>query len=159
VALRRLNLQGNELLAEIGCGTGLNMKALAHGAGKVIALDHNSAMLKRAPRKFDNVSYVLGTPSVLADDSVDVVLLSLVLNIADDWHAVLEDCKRIVKPGGRIVIADVQPLRGVFRCCNFFVVPIANWSGAGDIRRNIWSECSELECFGGGYFAVGTINC
>lgn len=158
-ALHALDLRANDVVIEIGCGTGLNVKGLARAASEVIALDCNEQMQRSAPQGLSNVNYVLGEPSAVADDSADKVLLCLVLNVADDWRNILAEAKRIVRPGGRIVIADARPLRGWWRWCNLLVVPIANWSGAADIRRDIWAECDEVRRFGGGYFSVGVICC
>tara|TARA_B110000467_G_scaffold162201_2_gene184864 strand:+ start:339 stop:812 length:474 start_codon:yes stop_codon:yes gene_type:complete len=149
-----LQLSGNECVVEIGCGTGLNIAALSKKSRQVIAVDCTAEMLSRAPQCFDNVEYVLGDSRSIVNDSADTVLLCLVLNVTDDWRGVLADAKRIVKTGGRIVIADVRPSSGRLKFLNGLAIPIADWSGAGNHRRNIWEECEGVTLLHRGFFCV-----
>ncbi|MGY8759399.1 MAG: class I SAM-dependent methyltransferase [Planctomycetota bacterium] len=153
-AVDALQLSGSECVVEIGCGTGLNIAALSKNSRQVIAVDCTAKMLDRAPQCFDNVEYVLGDSRAIASDSADAVLLCQVLNVTDDWRSVLDDAKRIVKAGGRIVIADVRPASGWLRFINGLAIPIADWSGAGNHRRNIWQECEGVTLLHRGFFCV-----
>jgi ubiquinone/menaquinone biosynthesis C-methylase UbiE len=154
VAVDALQLSGNECVVEIGCGTGLNIAALSRKSRQVIAVDHTAEMCDRAPRYFDNVEYVLGDSRSIASDSADAVLLCLVLNVTEDWRSVLADAKRIVKTGGRIVIADVRPASGWLKSINWLAMPIADWSGAGNHRRDIWEEHDGVTLLSRGFFCV-----
>lgn len=153
-AVDALQLNANECVVEIGCGTGLNIAALSKKSRQVIAVDCTADMLDRAPQCFDNVEYLLGDSRAIASDSVDAALLCLVLNVTDDWRGVLADAKRIVKTGGRIVIADVRPASGRLKFINWLAIPIADWSGAGNHRRDIWEECDGVTVLDRGFFCV-----
>jgi ubiquinone/menaquinone biosynthesis C-methylase UbiE len=149
-----LQLSANECVVEIGCGTGLNIAALSKKSRQVIAVDYTAEMLDRAPQCFDNVEYVLGDSQAIASDSADAVLLCQVLNVTDDWRGVLDDAKRIVKTGGRIVIADVRPASGWLKLLNWLAMPIADWSGAGNHRRDIWEAHDGITLLHRGFFCV-----
>ncbi|MAU92676.1 MAG: hypothetical protein CMJ93_00480 [Planctomycetes bacterium] len=154
VAVDALQLSGNECVVEIGCGTGLNIAALSKKSRQVIAVDRTVEMLSRAPQCFDNTEYVLGDSRAIASDSADAVLLCLVLSVTDDWRGVLADAKRIVRTGGRIVIADVRPAGGRLKFINRLAIPLADWSGAGNHRRAIWEECEGVTLLHRGFFCV-----
>ena len=153
-AVDALQLRGSECVVEIGCGTGLNIAALSEKSRQVIAVDRTAEMLSRAPQCFDNVQYMLGESQAIISDSADAVLLCLVLNVTDDWRGVLADAKRIVKTGGRIVIADVRPVSGRLKFINRLAISLADWSGAGNHRRAIWEEYEGVTLLHRGFFCV-----
>ena len=114
-AMGRLN--PGETAVDIGCGAGFDtlQAAMQVGpTGKVIAVDMTDAMLNRtregaAAMGLANVEaregYMEELP--LADGSADVVISNGVINLAPDKVAAMEEIRRVLKPGGRIQIADI----------------------------------------------------
>ena len=116
-----LDLQRGERVLEIGCGTGeaLAMLASAVGqAGCVAALDLSGGMLRvakdklaaRAPSKIGLLQGD-GLRLPFCADSFDAVFLSFTLELfpIEEIPALLGECKRALKPGGRIgIVALLQ---------------------------------------------------
>jgi ubiquinone/menaquinone biosynthesis C-methylase UbiE len=64
---------------------------------------------KQPPSSLRLIEHDLARPLPLATGEFDVVLCSLVLEHLDDLPAMFSEFRRIVRPGGRVVIADFHP--------------------------------------------------
>jgi ubiquinone/menaquinone biosynthesis C-methylase UbiE len=116
-------LQPGEVVVDLGSGAGFDAILAAQQvgpAGRVIGVDMTPAMLAKARDNavqlgLDNVefreAYIEALP--LEDASVDVIISNGVLNLAPDKRAVLAEAFRILKPGGRLQIADIIVRREV----------------------------------------------
>jgi ArsR family transcriptional regulator len=101
-------------IGDLGCGTGQVASALAPFVARVIAVDRSAEMLQAARRRLRDLSTVevrRGELEALpiADDELDAATLLLVLHHLPDPAAVLAEAHRALKPGGRLVIADMLP--------------------------------------------------
>jgi ArsR family transcriptional regulator len=101
-------------IGDLGCGTGQLAATLAPFVGKVIGVDESAAMLRSArqrTRELANVELRSGTLEAppLAAGELDAALLLLVLHHAPDPGRVLEATHRALRPGGRVVLLDMQP--------------------------------------------------
>jgi ArsR family transcriptional regulator len=101
-------------VVEIGLGTGGLLPALAEKAGRVIGVDHSPAMLEEARRRISaegiaGIELRLGEMSFLPlpDEGAGCVLLNMVLHHAADPPAVLAEVRRVLTPGGVLVLADM----------------------------------------------------
>jgi arsenite methyltransferase len=106
-----------EHVVDVGSGGGLDAMVAARAVGDdgtVIGVDMTPAMLRRARRNaavtgIHNIEFREGFAEQLPVDDgwADVVISNGVLNLVPDKVAAYEEIMRVLKPGGRIQIADV----------------------------------------------------
>ena len=119
--LALLAARSGEVVLEIGCGTGNSVRALAKAAettGKIYAVDIAEKMLAVTRRKIEKaglgnrVELVRGEGEDLpfADGLADAVFMSFILELFDtpDIPVVLKECRRILKPEGRICVVGLS---------------------------------------------------
>ena len=104
-------------VVDIGCGAGtdLLLAAMHVGAqGRAIGVDMTEAMRNRARQGaagcgLAHVDVREGEATALPVDSetVDVVISNGVLNLVADKRAAISEIRRILKPGGRLQLADI----------------------------------------------------
>jgi arsenite methyltransferase len=102
---------------DLGCGAGTDILIAAQMTGpdgRVIGVDMTSAMLDRARASASEIglanvelheSLIESLP--LDDASVDIVISNGVIDLVPDKEAVFDEIDRVLRPGGRLQIADV----------------------------------------------------
>lgn len=115
--VRHAALQHGETVLDLGCGAGIDtlLAAQAVGrSGRAIGLDMTPEMVERARRnaatsRLANVEIREGLIEEipLPDASVDVVVSNGVLNLSARKSRVLAETIRVLRPGGRVSIADL----------------------------------------------------
>lgn len=114
-------LDGTETVGDLGCGTGQLARLLAPFAGRVVGVDRSAEMLDLARERLAgtaNVELRQGELEALPmkDGSLDVAVLSLVLHYVADPPRVCAEARRVLRPGGRLLILDMQQhQRAAFR--------------------------------------------
>lgn len=113
---------------DVGCGTGTFGIALAEKRAdtQVIGVDGDPEILAIAHGKTgsDRMDWREGLAQELplADESADVVTMSLVLHhlLPEDKSKALAEARRVLKPGGRLHVADWGPPRDPVISALFF---------------------------------------
>jgi len=102
------------VIADLGAGEGAFAQLLARRAARVIAVDNSEKMVEYGSalareHGLGNLEYRLGDLEQLPieDASVDAAFLSQALHHAQHPGRAVAEARRILKPGGRIVILDV----------------------------------------------------
>ena len=110
-------IEPGQVVVDLGCGAGTDLLIAAQMVGpegRAIGVDMTSSMLERARESaremgLENVelhqSLIESLP--LPDESVDVVISNGVIDLVPDKEAVFSELDRVLRPGGRLQIADV----------------------------------------------------
>jgi len=102
------------VVGDLGCGTGLLTETVAPFVKQVIAVDGSAEMLNAARQRVadaSNVDVRQGELEALpvAAGELDAAMLSLVLHYSPDPGRALAEVARVLRPGGRVLVVDMQP--------------------------------------------------
>jgi SAM-dependent methyltransferase len=115
--LARARLSASDRLLDVGAGTGLLAEAAAPRVASVVAIDSSLAMCGRLEKKLarqrvTNVRVLTNnaTNLQLDDDAIDVVVSNYCLHHLrdEDKLRALAEIGRVLRPGGRLVVADMM---------------------------------------------------
>ncbi|NOY69171.1 MAG: methyltransferase domain-containing protein [Deltaproteobacteria bacterium] len=111
----------DESVLDIGCGAGVDTifaGLMAGPAGKAVGIDLTAEMLRRAEANLaltdlKNITFkrASGEKLPFEDSRFDVVISNGAINLIPDKDAAVKEAMRVLKPNGRLMIAD-QILKG-----------------------------------------------
>jgi phosphatidylethanolamine/phosphatidyl-N-methylethanolamine N-methyltransferase len=111
-AVSQLTLTPNDTILEVGIGTGLNLP-LYPPLTRLTGIDLSSEMLDKAVERVQNLAMPNVTLKVMdatsldfADNEFDKALATYTISAVPDPVAVLREMRRVVKPGGMLVILN-----------------------------------------------------
>lgn len=116
-----LQIKSGDHVLDLGCGTGRLVEYVVGIVGKtgnVVGIDpseHRIAIAAKKVKKFSNVKLIIGSNNDLkgfSDNSLDIVYINSVFHHIEGKEgkeATLLNILRLLKPGGRLGIADPDP--------------------------------------------------
>lgn len=156
-ALAAAGVQPGELAADIGAGSGFITEALIAAGLSVTAVDPSARMLEVMRGKFPGSAAVdcrVGTAEQipLEAHSVRHAFANMCLHHVEDPAAAIRDMARIIQPGGKLVITDLDTHNFAFlrdehqdRWMGFDRSDIARWfteAGLIDVSvTSVGSDC------------------
>ncbi|GIJ46239.1 methyltransferase [Virgisporangium aliadipatigenens] len=106
------DVNGRRIL-DAGCGSGPLFAALRAKGAVMAGFDASPAMVELARRRLGADADLrvadLSGPLPYADDTFDDAVASLVLHYLRDWTAPLAELRRVLKPGGRLILSVNHP--------------------------------------------------
>ena len=106
------DVSGRRIL-DAGCGSGPLSAALRDRGAVVSGFDASAAMVDLARERLGEDADLqvadLGEPLAYPDDAFDDVVACLVLHYLEDWAGPLAELRRVLKPGGRLILSVIHP--------------------------------------------------
>jgi len=158
-AIGKADLPANAAVADIGTGTGFMIQGLLDQAAELVGFDESPEMLEVARKNFAAYPHVQfqeaeGQHLPAENGRFDAVFANMYLHHAPDPAAAIAEMARILKPGGKLIITDLDShdqawMREAMadRWLGFERQDIRKWYEAAGLTKN------DID------FAAGTCDC
>ncbi len=105
-----LEPQGPARLLDVGCGTGWYLQHLSPWCAEAVGVDLSQGMLAQARRRLPEAELVQADARDLpfGEGRFDLVLSTRVLSHIAGPEAALAEARRVLRPGGLVVVSDVD---------------------------------------------------
>jgi phosphatidylethanolamine/phosphatidyl-N-methylethanolamine N-methyltransferase len=127
-AISHMNLAPEDLVLDLGIGTGVSLNYYPKDRGKIIGVDLSSGMLREARKKIreqerENAVVFQADAMVLpfGDNTFDHVFISHVISVVSDPYRLVREAQRVAKENARIVIVNH------FQSTNRFLAMLEKW--------------------------------
>lgn len=159
------NVKEGELAADIGAGTGYITEGLVHRGLNVIAVDQSEEMLEQMKSKFgtdSRIEYQQGEAECLPieNNKVDYAMANMYLHHVEDPLTAIKEMARVLKPGGKLVITDLDEHNFEFlknehhdRWMGFKRDDINNWFSSAGLKNVV------IDCAGGNCCSTSRCGC
>jgi phosphatidylethanolamine/phosphatidyl-N-methylethanolamine N-methyltransferase len=111
-AIKRMNIQPNERVLEVGVGTGINLDLYPRDAA-ITGIDYTASMLEkareRAAKREGTAVRLLQMDAAdlrFAEDAFDIVYAPYLISVVPDPVKVAQEMRRVCRPGGRIIFLN-----------------------------------------------------
>ena len=110
-AIKRMDIQRDERVLEVGVGTGINLSLYPQDC-HVTGIDFSSSMLEKARERVarkDVSARLLQMDAAdlkFEDDSFDIVYAPYLISVVPDPVKVAQEMRRVCRPGGRIIFLN-----------------------------------------------------
>ena len=111
--LRLLAIKKNETILDLGCGQGFFSREFAKAGAKIIGVDLSPELIAIAQKNsLKNAAYHIGSAedlNFIKNNTLDKIVMILSIQNIDNVHKVFQECRRILKPNGKLFIAMNHP--------------------------------------------------
>jgi ubiquinone/menaquinone biosynthesis C-methylase UbiE len=150
--LKASDVKPESTIVDVGCGTGFLTQYAAmhaHGSGRIVGVDLSPQMLRKAKENLsklgwiESVDFRVGDAEniPIEDSFADAVVGNMILHHCPRPKRAISEMMRILKPGGRIAIADLEKHKE-----RWLREEMADrWLGFEQARVKKWFEDAGLE--------------
>ncbi|WP_157762256.1 class I SAM-dependent methyltransferase [Nocardia yamanashiensis] len=160
-------------ILDVGCGSGIVLGELRDRGAVMTGMDSSGGMLELARRRLgpevDLRFGDLGEPLPFSDGAFDDVVASLVLHYLEDWGPALGELRRVLVPGGRMIVSVEHPFANFLgqrlegKETNYFETRnrVDEWTMGGQTARlSFWDRPlhAMTDAFAEAGFRIGVIS-
>lgn len=156
-ALQRAGLRSGMRALDVACGTGLvagEAQRIVGPTGRVLGIDASTGMMRQAIQHHGlRASAGLAERLPIVDGAFDFLSMGFALRHVNDLRVTFEEFRRVLRPGGRLLILEITPPRNrlAFLMLRFYlkrIVPTITRLGrhsapAGEMMRYYWDTIEQ----------------